>query len=152
MTCCVLHLSIALTDDGSVWTWGSNTDSQLGWPSQACAPEQGSSPQSQMRAVAGPQVFCPGASFTSCLSITHVTKHTSAVPSLVLLLCFFPPYSRIGISWIDVNKILHARRLRPLQACKVTTQSEALPAYNLASMLLGAQSLAQSLSAALGEA
>ena len=55
----LLHLSTALTDDGSVWTWGSNTDSQLGWPSQAC--DQGSSPQTQIRAVAGPQASCSGA-------------------------------------------------------------------------------------------
>lgn len=56
----LFHLSVALTIDGSVWTWGANTDGQLGWPSPACALPQDGSPAIQMRVVVGPQASCAG--------------------------------------------------------------------------------------------
>ena len=93
MKCCGLHLSIALTDDGSVWTWGSNTDSQLGCPDQAYVPDQAASPQPQMRAVAGPQASCSGASPLLVSAFPNFTSCTSAVQVLtgVVILVAFPP-------------------------------------------------------------
>lgn len=81
-----LALSVALTDDGSVWTWGSNTDSQLGWPNHACPPDQANSPQTHMRAVAGPQASCSGA-----LHLLPQRCYAGIViQRLCLLSCFYP--------------------------------------------------------------
>ena len=57
----VVLFSAALTADGTVWTWGSNTDCQLGRPLQ----EGSASDPNCPRAVAG-----PGAAHTGAMSCT----------------------------------------------------------------------------------
>ena len=52
----VLLFSAAMTADGTVWTWGSNTDCQLGRPVQ----QDSASDHSCPRAVAGPEAPLAG--------------------------------------------------------------------------------------------
>ena len=61
----VVMFSAALTADGTVWTWGSNTDCQLGRPAQ----EGSASDPNCPRAVAGPEAAHTGTTYTSLYSL-----------------------------------------------------------------------------------